>query len=482
MPSDSPQTTIERALRTACAELDRRVRAGEPIRAEEILEAHLLLTQDEQNAVEVIYTEFVAREESGQQPEPEAYLRRFPRWRQALEDQFRVHAALRATGFGASPDAIASTETPDAVGEYALLERVAQGGTAVIHRARHRILGHEAAVKTLRAGLHDEAARQKIVHEASAIANLRHPHVIHLYESGAAADGRPYITLEWVEGGSLSERLRDRLLPPRDAAHLIAQLARAVQHCHERDIVHGDLTPRNILFRDDGTPAVTDFGFARRMNDPENREASASLQATPAYAAPEQLTGDEPTGPRADVYALGAILYELLCGRPPFLAETPMETVHLVVAQDPEPPHRTGHRLPRDLVTICLRCLQKRPERRYATAAALADDLERFGRGEPIRARPIGPGERLAKWARRRPAAAALLALSVLVPAAAVISATGYLVNRPPPKREPKNPAPTRCATSSSGSWKQRADRTTPCNWPRSTTCGSAIPNGRASF
>src|SRR5581483_10745311 len=232
--------------------------------------------------------------------------------------------------------------------------------------------------------------------------------------------GYPYCSLEFVEGGNLSQRLNGNPLPAAQAAQIAEQLARAIEVAHAHHIVHRDLKPSNILLTSDGQPKITDFGLAKWMDSDPVQTRTGAVMGTPGYMAPEQAEGKKNVGPAADVYGLGAILYDCLTGRPPFRAATPLETVVQVVTDDPVPPSRLVPKLPRDLETICLKCLQKDPRRRYASAAELADDLRRFLDGRPVLARPTGLIEKAWKAAKRRPGAAAGIGVVVLAVAAVV--------------------------------------------------------------
>ncbi len=286
-----------------------------------------------------------------------------------------------------------------------------KGGIGVVYKAKHLKLNRIVALKMLLSGgFAGREERLRFQREAEAVAGLRHPNVVELYDAGEV-DGRPYFTMQLVQGGNLAQKLADAPLPPRRAAELLISVADAIEAAHQAGIVHRDLKPANILLAPDETPKVTDFGLARRLEDRDGQTLSGAAVGTPSYMAPEQARGDKGAiAPATDVYALGAILYEMLTGRPPFRAESSSATLQQVLADEPVPPARLNPRVPRDLETICLKCLNKEPPRRYASAAALADDLGRFERGEPIVARPIGRLGRLVRWARRRPTAAALYA------------------------------------------------------------------------
>jgi serine/threonine-protein kinase len=309
-------------------------------------------------------------------------------------------------------------DTPCPAG-FTLLQELGRGGAGVVYRALQHHPERVVALKCLLDGGHTGLERRaRFVAEADAIARLSHPHIVQVYAVGEH-QGQPFLCLEYLTGGSLAAKLGGRPQPPREAARLLQLLAGAVQHAHERGVVHRDLKPSNVLLAGDGTPKVSDFGLAR-FGRPE-RTATGAIVGTPSYMAPEQARGEGgQVGPATDVWALGVILYELLTGQPPFRAVQVLDTLQQVVEREPVPPSRLLPRLPRDLETICLKCLEKRAPRRYATAAALAEDLRRFLEGRPIQARPVGRIERAAKWARRRPAAAALLALTALLLLAAV--------------------------------------------------------------
>jgi tRNA A-37 threonylcarbamoyl transferase component Bud32 len=308
---------------------------------------------------------------------------------------------------------------------YEIMDLLGRGGMGVVYKARQTSLNRVVALKMIRdAGLAgpEEVGRFRV--EAEAVARLQHANIVQIFDIGDW-QGRPFISLEFVSGGSLADRLRGVPQSFKTAVPLIQTLALAVHAAHQQGIVHRDLKPANILLAWDGQPKISDFGLAKRLEDTDGRTQSGAILGTPSYMAPEQAEGkSRSVGPAADIYALGTLLYELLTGRPPFLGATPVETIHQVIFQDPVPPKRLLPNLPRALDTICLRCLAKDPARRYRSAAALADDLRRFLADEPISARPT-PAWRLAlQWMRRQPAAAALIGISGM----AVLAAVGLIV------------------------------------------------------
>lgn len=304
--------------------------------------------------------------------------------------------------------------TPDFLG-YDNVSFLGRGGMGVVYKAHHIALHRTVAIKMLLPStIPGPDERATLQREAAAVAALQHPNIVQVFEIGEN-QGRPYFSMEYLQGGTLAERVRGQPQSPAFAAELVATLSRAIHAAHQSGIVHRDLKPGNILFASDGSPKIADFSLARSIVPDSNVSQSGAILGTPSYMAPEQalsLTGW--CLPPVDIYALGAILYDLLAGRPPFRADTPIETHRQVIEEEPAALTRLNARVPRDLETICLKCLQKDPARRYPSALALAEDLTRFLQGEPIVARPSGNLERVAKWVRRRPAQATAIGVAAV--------------------------------------------------------------------
>lgn len=302
------------------------------------------------------------------------------------------------------------------VGEYQLLNEIARGGMGVVYRARHRTLGRFAAIKLiLGAQFASEEQVKRFYSEAEAAAGLDHPGIVPIFEVGKC-ESQHYLAMAYIDGQSLWQRVKEAPLNSREAAGLIQEVAEAVHYAHTRGIVHRDLKPQNILITSDGHPRVTDFGLAKRIDADSHMTLTGQVMGTPSYMPPEQALGlTEKVGEQSDIYSLGATLYCLLTGRPPFQAASPSETLRQVCESEPVSPRLVNPSIPRDLETICLKCLRKEQINRYVSAQDLAKELERFQVGEPIMARPIGQLERLWRWCRRKPIAAATsLSLAIL--------------------------------------------------------------------
>jgi serine/threonine protein kinase len=445
-----PQLLVAEVVELLCADQAERWQRGERVPVEAYLPLHPALQGDSVAAFEMVYGEFVLREYLGERPALAEFLWRFPAFADRLRRQLGLHQALYAADERGQPVA-PQPANPDwpVVPGYEILSELGRGSAGVVYEARQQSLNRLVALKILRAGSAAAA-------EALAVARLRHRNIVQIYEVGEA-DGRAYLALEYVEGGNLQQLAGTRQLP-REAARLLKSLARAMHHAHQQGIIHRDLKPANILLADASpsapdrrtsdpgcnarlpgdsgyqwlnyTPKISDFGLARHLDESTDPAHTEALVGTPCYMAPEQALGRATaTTPTADVYALGAILYELLTGRPPFRAETMFETLELVRRQEPIPPRRLVAGLPRDLETICLKCLQKEPARRYGSAQDLADDLRRFLDDRPIQARPVGAQERAWRWCRRNPLVVALAA-ALGVALAALAAATTLLLAR----------------------------------------------------
>ncbi len=405
-----------------------RRRRGQWVSAESYLDAFPSVRDDPERAIDVVFAEYMLREQLGESPTLGEYIRRFPQYADPLRLQVELHGAMEGEGEWdwpatwdegrANPSADRGTESEPGSGEhpnipgYEILGVLGWGGMGVVYRAWQHRLNRTVALKLVRAGA--QASPQVLARfrvEAEAVARLQHPNIVQIHQVGQLA-GCPFLVLELVDGPSLAQSLAGTPQATRRAGELVDLLARAIHSAHRQGVVHRDLTPANILLTTDGVPKITDFGLAKIVIGGEGlRTQTGELLGTPSYMAPEQAAGSHGAiGATTDVYALGAILYELLTGRPPFKAESPLETIRQVVADEPVAPSRLRPSLPRDLETICLKALRKEPAQRYPSAEALADDLRRFVDGRPIlrgaAAWRSGPGAgagAIPPWLRRAP-------------------------------------------------------------------------------
>ncbi len=424
-------TTIEKlpvaqAVAVLSDDLWRRWLAGDRMTAETYLDLRPDLRGDEK-AVDLVYGEFLVREDLGEAASLDEYVARFPEFEHQLRRQFELHRALGWAGNGdpvkratwpdspsLPPEERSSYSPPQSpatlrVEGYELLGELGRGGMGVVYKARQVGLDRLVALKVILAGEHAGAEHlARFRREGELLARIQHPNIIQIYEVGEQ-DGRPFFALEYIDGQTLAQRFSGIPLQARHAAHLVETLARAIHAANECGVIHRDLKPANILMTSGGVLKITDFGLAKRLDNRADPTRSGELMGTPSYMAPEQARGRTTLiGAATDVYALGAILYELLTGRPPFHAETPLDTVLLVLNDEPIPPSRSQPRIPNDIETICLKCLRKEPSERYADGAALAEDLRRFLTHRPINARRVGPLGRARLWCRRKPTQAAL--------------------------------------------------------------------------
>lgn len=509
---DSLSASLSDQIEMLAGELRSRWKSGHGIGVEELGSAFEQVARNEEQLLDLIYHEVLIREEFGEKPSLDAFAARFPQHVERLQRLFAVHGAIEDDGWedelesafaddaaaikrdeSDAQNAPSSTDVGDSADRkkshwprksrdsrpvepppgYELLEEIGRGGMAVVFRAKQQILNRVVALKMLLAGgVASKEVLARVQQEARAVAQLQHPGIVQIHEVGEHR-GLPYLSLEYVAGGTLHEWLGGRPLPPLEAAHVIEQLARTTHYAHEHGIVHRDLKPANVLLterpptlqssttipidqvtpptgttppkvatlaraweRDQSPPRsgergyevqtkISDFGLARVLGSRSDLTATGQVIGTPSYMAPEQAAGTvDDVSPAQDIYSLGAILYELLTGRPPFRGSSLFDTLEQVRTTEAVPPRQLQPRVPRDLETICLKCLEKSPDHRYPTAAALAEDLRRVQDGHTITARPASSFERSWKWVRRYPAISSLVLLTILL---TIVGAVGIL-------------------------------------------------------
>jgi serine/threonine protein kinase len=443
---------VEACLREACACLENRLRAGHSSRAENFFSDHPSLAASAESALDLIYTEFLTRLELNRQQLVQEMCARFPALADDLRKQFQFHSLLQdgLAGAALDPAAARPPQGPawaEHLAGYELLEEIGRGGIGIVYRARHRDSDQVVALKVL-VGPAGPCEAERFRAEASALTRLRHPNIVGVYDVSSTPE-QPYLAMEYVAGGNLAQALGGQPVPVAEAALLVETLARAVHYAHQQGVIHRDLKPGNILLQRksqiaspssqtvagaaedcgstfeswDFEPKIADFGLARLLGSAVDGQAeTGEVLGTPSYMAPEQVGGAQTAGPAADVYALGAILYELLTGRPPFKGETLLETLDQLSSQEPVRPALLRPWLPRVLEAICLRCLRKDPQQRPASAAELADELDQFLAGAadpaaaPGRSLDAGSATATATWRydarQRRGSGAGLRSLS----------------------------------------------------------------------
>ena len=415
----APPLSVLEQIEKACVQFETHCKADQDPRIESYL-GEVAKDHASELFVELLRLELDYRARRGELPQRTDYLGRFADFTTEIDAALEQLDRTRHTG-DETLDMVRRDTTRRKLrdpepsigdfGDYELLEEIARGGMGVVFKARDRRLQRTVAIKMILAG---QLASPEAVHrfqaEAQAAAQLDHPSIVSVYEVGQHAD-QHFFSMAYIAGQSLEDRLSAGPMSPRESSSLLEQVARAVHYAHRQGVVHRDLKPANILLDVEGHPQITDFGLAKLATDDQQLTATGQILGTPGYMPPEQVSAHPgSTGPAADIYALGAILYRILTGRPPFQSTNVLETLFEVVEKEPMPPRALDRSVPTQLETICLKCLAKDPSQRYDSAETLADDLERFGHGEPIRAAAPNLFTRLFVWARQRPALAATVA------------------------------------------------------------------------
>ena len=374
--------------------------------------------EDDVTRLDELIGEYMTRMDRGEAIDREPFIAEHPEFAEELRAHFANEDSINAA-LGGPPVRVIRY-----FGDYRLLEEIGRGGMGVVYRARQVSLNRLVAVKLMSADrVSSPEAVRRFRQEAEAAANLQHDNIVAVHEVGEH-EGRHYFSMDFVEGRSLAEVVRESPLSPRQAASYLLPVAEAIDYAHRQGTLHRDLKPSNILIGPTDKPVVTDFGLAKRVEHDSGLTQSGDVVGSPSYMPPEQAAGrSQELSPASDVYSLGATLYELVTGRPPFRAETPASTLLQVLNAEPVSPRLLNPALDRDLETICLKCLEKEPRRRYQTTGELAEELRRFLAGEPIRSRPISRMGKFWRWCCRNPMVAALTGtLAVLTIIVAVVA------------------------------------------------------------
>lgn len=420
---------IERKLRLACAQVEELAIGGCDTPASVVLAKHPELSNVDEAEIEILYAEYIALDDAGRRPQPESWLQNYPKHRTRLEKLLKLHDFLSETDINQNVETHPSNPLlssvsksssgirralpiPDAesFGNYELIDEVGRGGMGVVYRARQKGLGREVAIKIIRTLDTKPTEIARFQREAESIASLQHENIVQVFESGIHND-LAFLAMEYVRGGSLDQIIRKKNWSNHEIATLIKLIADAMHYAHEIGIVHRDLKPANILLTPTGEPKIADFGLAKRFHDSTNfRTNTGALLGTPSYMSPEQAAGQSGLiGPATDTYSIGVILYELLAKRLPFEGNSSVDTLQMIIQDDPILPSKICKNVSRDLETICLKCLSKSISARYPTSKQLSEDLERFLDHRPVLARRSSLLERIGQRVRRHPQVAALL-------------------------------------------------------------------------
>ena len=402
---------------------------GTRISVEELISKHGITSDQSDVVLDLIYAEILLREGLAERPAESEYCERFPDLQVEIARQFQIHRAVQnetvaLTQSVGGTSRIDSGQFPNLkIPGFEIQKVVGRGACGVAFLAMDVVLNRPVAIKVLSGTVDD---RQQLLNEAETIASLKHPGIVSVLQVGEI-DGEPFLVMDYLDGGSLADRLRRAPLSVEKTVALSLRILEAVQHAHDHGIIHRDIKPGNILLDGDGNPHVADFGLARKLDGQQTLHATGSVVGTPAYMSPEQARGER-ANEQSDVYSIGAVLYEMLCGRPPFQAASPWEILNQLLTQDVLPIRQLNSAIPRDLETICATCLETETSRRYASAQQVHDELALFAAGKPIKSRPVSTFQRMQKWCRRNPGIAVMAALLLVSLSVGTIVSTVKMV------------------------------------------------------